>query len=180
MNIEIILLAIFLPACILLVFSAIFKSKDKLSKTISDECFTVSIPSIVLVIGVLCAVMSVAVLLGFTFFSKEIPHFLFYCVFGLFFWLGMYLILKTLVFKVIVKGEKITVFSPLKKSYSFTFAQISSAVRQVKKNQINSERIVIKTMTGKKLIVESSEIFYDKFLKKIKLKVKKENLFGFE
>lgn len=180
MTIGIILLAIFLPACMALIFSVMQKSNVKISNKMSDENFTVIIPGMVVTIGAMCALMSSAVLLGFTFLSEEQPHLIFYLIFGLFLWLGTYLIVKALTFKVIVKGEKITVFSPFRKPYSFTFSEIVSAVRQVKKNQIKSERIVIKTAVGNRLIVESSEISYKKFAKRIQLEVKKEYLGGFE
>ena len=146
----------------------------------SDENFTVMIPSIVMIIGAMCALMSLSVLLGFTFLSDELPHFIFYVVFGFLFWIGMYLIVKTLTFKVIVKEGKVTVFSAFRKSYSFTFDEVVLAVRQVKKNQMKSERIVIKTESGKRLIVESSESSYKRFSKIVQLEVKKECMVGFE
>lgn len=180
MNVGIILSVIFLPAYVAVIFSVIQKSKVKISNTMSDKNFTVMVPSIVLIIGAMCALMSTLVLLGFTFLSDELPHVIFYVVFGLFFWLGMYLIIKTLTFKVIVKGERITVFSAFRKPYSFTFSKIVSAVRQVKKNQTKSERIVIKTTDGKKLIVESAETSYKRFVKKLQLEVSSEYLDGFE
>ena len=127
----------------------------------------------------MCALMALTVLLGFTFLSNERPHFIFYVVFGLFLWLGTYLIVKTLNFKVIVKEKKITVFSAFRKPYSFTFGEIVSAVRQIK-NQMKSERIVVKTVSGKRLIVESSEISYKRFAKKVQLEVRREYLVGFE
>ncbi len=180
MSIGIILSAIFVPACVMLIFSVIQKAGTKKSKTMSDENFTVMIPSIVLIIGTMGALMSTVVLLCFTFLSDELPHFIFYVTFGLFFWIGMYLILKTLTFKVIVKGEKITVFSAFKNPYTFTFSEIVSVVRQVKKNQAKSEKLVIKTADGKKLIVESLEISYKRFAKKVQLEVNNEYLVGFE
>lgn len=145
----------------------------------SDENFTVMIPDIVLIIGVLDVIVDSTLLLCFTFLSEEIPHIIFYVFFGLFLSLGMYLIIKTLTFKVVVKGKKITVYSPFRKVYSFTFDEITSAVRQVKKNQLKSERIVIKNKAGKRLIVESAEISYKRFVKKIQLEVKNEYLVGF-
>ncbi len=180
MNIGGILTAIFVPACSILVLLEIKKTNRKTSKTMSDAHFIITIPKFVLIVGMACAVASIVVLLCFTFFSEEIPHTIFYITFGLFFWLGMYLVLKTLKFKVIVKGKEITVYSIFKKTYVFTFDEIISAVRQVKENQAKSERIVLKTKSGKKLIVENTEISYEKFLQKIKMEVKSEYLFGFE
>lgn len=118
--------------------------------------------------------------MGFTFLSDERPHLIFYVFFGLGIWLGTYLCVKTLTFKVVVKDEIITVFTAFKKPYSFTFDEIVSAVHQVKKNQMKSERIVIKTTNKKRLIVESGEVSYKRFAKKVQLEVKKEYLVGFE
>lgn len=178
--IGIMLSAILVPACVTLIFSIIQKGGIQEGKTMSDENFIVMVPGMVATIGALGVLTSLAVLLGFTFLSDEQPHFIFYVVFGLFLWLGMYLIVKTLTFKVIVKGKKVTVFSAVRKPYSFTFDEIVSAVRQVKKNQLKSERIVIKTVSGKRLIVESSEISYKRFAKKVLLEVDRERLVGFE
>lgn len=90
------------------------------------------------------------------------------------------MIVKTITFKVIVEGNKITVFSAFRKPYSFTFSEIALAVRQVKNNQKKSERIVITTSNGKRLIVENAEIGYKRFAKRIQSEVKKELLVGFE
>lgn len=180
MNIGMILSAIFIPICVRAIFSAMQKSKSKTSKIMSDEHFVISIPKIVLVIGIVDDLMFGGIMLGFTCFSKKLPHAIFYIILGLFLWLGTYLILETLKFKVIVKDKEITVYSIFVKPYTFTFSEIISAARQVKRDQIKSERIVIKTKSGKKLIVESSEISYERFLKRIKSEVKSEFLFGFE
>lgn len=180
MNIGIILAVIFVPVCVMAIFSASQKSSVETSKTASNEHFIVSIPKIVLMIGITCDLISVIVLLGFTLFSKKLPHIIFYIVFGLFLWLGTYISLKTLKFRVIVKGEEITVCYIFSKSYTFTFSEIVTAMRQIKKNRVKSERVVIKTESGKKLIVESMEISYRKFLQKLRSKVRSEFLIGFE
>ena len=179
MKIVIILIAILVPASVSLIFSIMESSKVKISKKMTDENFIVTIPSVVIIIGAMAAFMSCTVMLYFTFFSDEVPHPIFYVIFGLLFWVGIYLIIKTITFKVIVQGNKITVFSAFKKPYSFTFSEIASAVRQVKNNQKKSERILIKTSSGKRLIVENAEIGYKRFAKRIQSEVKKELLVGF-
>lgn len=179
MNIGIILTSIFLPSFVSLLFSIIQKTKVKVSSTISDNNFTVYLPNIVLITGAMCVLTSLVVLLCFTFLSNELPHLIFYVVFGLFMWLGMYLIVKTLTFKVIVRGKIITVYSAFRRPYSFAFDEIVSVVRQVKKNQTKSERIVIKTTNGEKLIVENTEVSYKRFEKKIQSEVKGDYLVGF-
>ena len=178
--IGVVLSAIFVPACVILVFSIMQKNSIKRSKEMTDSDFTVRIPDMVIIIGAMGALMGTFIMLLFTFVSDEYPDLIFYVFFGLYVWVGIYLIVKTITFKVIVKGEKITVFSIFKKPYTFTFDEIVSVVRQVKKNKKKSERLVIKTAGRKRLIVENIEIAYQIFLKKIQSEVKKEYLHGFE
>lgn len=175
-----IILVIFVPAGVLIAFSWLQKSRTKREKKMTNEDFTVMLPEGIIVIGIIGNLFYFLLVLGFTIFSKEIPHLIFYLVFGAGFWVGTYLILKTLKFRVIVKGNEITVHSILGKPYTFSFDEIVSAVRQVKKNQLKSERVVIKTRFSKKLIVESAEISYRRFLQKIKSEVPSEYLVGFE
>ena len=94
--------------------------------------------------------------------------------------MGTYLLFKALTFKVFVKDNRITVCSGLKKPYSFVFSEINIAIRQIKNNRIKSERIVVKTITGKKLIIESTEISYFRFLDRISSEVSRDRLVGFE
>ena len=76
-------------------------------------------------------------------------------------WLGTFLILKTTMFKVVVNNEDITVYSIFKKPYSFTFSDIIAVQRQVKERYTPAERIVVKTKSGRKVIVEHSEAGYN-------------------
>lgn len=179
MNIGMFLAAILIPICITIVFTAIQISNSKANNKMSDQHFTVRLPKPVLFIGIIGDVMFVMVVLGFTIFSEELPHIILYIIFGLFTCLFTLLILKTLRFKVTVKGEEITVQNIFGKPYTFTFNEIISAKRQTKNNKLKSERIVVRTISGKKLVVESSETSYNRFLKIVKLKVKSEYLYGF-
>ena len=133
--IGVVLSAIFVPACVILVFSIMQKNSIKRSKEMTDSAFTVRIPDMVIIIGAMGALMGTFIMLLFTFVSDEYPDLIFYVFFGLYVWVGIYLIVKTITFKVIVKGEKITVFSIFKKPYTFTFDEIVSVVRQVKKTK---------------------------------------------
>lgn len=179
MNIGIVLAAVLLPPCLALVLSVIQKSGIKVSNKMTDENFVVMLPNAVFAIGAMCTLGYLVVLLGFTFLSDERPQLIFYVVFGLFIWLGVYLMVKTLTFRVVVKGKNITVFSPFRRPYSFTFSEIVSAVLKVKRNQLKSEGVLIKTTTGKRVLVESSEISYRRIVKKIQLEVDDERLVGF-
>ena len=179
MNIGIILSAILIPAAISLFFSYMQIDRCKQEKRATSENFTVFIPSTVCGLGVIGVIVLLVLMLSFTFFSAERPHFIFYICIGGCLWLPLYLIVKTLTFKVNVKGESITVYSAFRKPYTFTFDEIASALRQVKKNQLKSERIVIKTTGRRRVIVESAEVSYHRFLNKVKEKVAPERLSGF-
>lgn len=174
-----ILLATIIPPSIALAFATIQKEKNKTRITTSDNDFVVTVPNVFLTVGALGSAMFSAVVLAFTFLSDDYPHWLFYAIFGLFIWLSVYLMVKTLTFRVVVKGESITVHSAFKKPYSFVCDEIVSAVRQTKNNKVKSERIVVKTVHAKKFVVESSEIAYEHFARKMQRSVKKDCLVGF-
>lgn len=159
--------AILIPPCLAIVLSAIQKANMCVSKTMTDRQFAVTIPGVVLWIGILCAFLSLMVMVGFTVFPQEAPPLIFYVIMGVFFWLGAYLALKTIRFRVVVKEERISVSPVFGRAYSFSFDEIASVVRQTKENRVHSERIVVKTTAGKRLVVESSEISYKRFLKRI-------------
>ena len=163
-----------------LLFSLIQQAKTTTEHRSSDDNFTIKLSPVMFVVGVLGVITATAVMLGFTFLSNEKPHYIFYIVFGSFFLLSAYLAIKTLTFKVVVKGDQITVYSALKKPYTFTFSEIVSAVRHVKPNQIKTESIVIKTANGKKLTVGSVEEEYERFSKRIRAEVSKQYLVGFK
>lgn len=167
MNGKILLLVICVSAGCALVLSAIQKKRNKKSGKKLSKHIVVMLPETVLFIGVIGLFTALAVLFGFTFLSAETPHWLFYAIFGAFVWLYVYLIVKTMVFRVVLKEQEIEVFPVFAKPYTFTFQEIDSAVHQVKQNRTNSERLIIKTKTGKKVTVESGEIGYKQFLHKI-------------
>lgn len=180
LDIKLILSGIFIPAIFALIFCLIKKSKDKLSKRMTDQNFAVFIPGIVAIIGATLSGMCIIILICFSFFSEETPHIIFYLAFGMFLWLGLYLIIKTLCFRVIVKKQIITVYPLFGKQFTFSFREITSVLRQVKQNQLKSERMVIRIESGKKFIVESSEISYFRFMKRLKAEVPASFLHGFE
>ena len=93
---------------------------------------------------------------------------------------GVYMLVLTKKWKVIVKNDKIMVYPLIKGEYSFTCDEIVSMQRQVKKNRVKSERIVIKTNSKKKLIVESSHTSYFKFVSYLIDKTESNIRYGFE
>jgi uncharacterized membrane protein YjgN (DUF898 family) len=179
MNIETILTATFVPVCVTLIFALLGKTNISEFDEMSHEQFIVSLPKTFFVIGLISDLFFAVAIIGLPFISKENPHVGFCIIFGLFLWLGTFLILKAWRFRVVVNGEDITVYSIIRVPYTFTFSDIISVRRQVKRNRIKSERIIVKTKSGRKLILESSEISYEKFQMKIKSKVCPELLIGF-
>ncbi len=179
MYYEIVLSLVIIPPCIAILLSLIRNQFIKTSEMNNDRSFVVKLPKIVAIIGVICVVQSMVVMLVFTYTSTEQPHLIFYIFFGFFMWFGAYLIWRTFTFKVAVRYETISVYKGLRKPYSFAFKDIESAKRQVKNNKVKSERVVIKTVDGKKLIVEKAETSYNVFVKRLKLKVSRERLIDF-
>ena len=180
MNLGIIFSCILIPSAISLVFSMIQKSKIKYNKRMTNKNFVVMNSNIIAVIGVLDAIASIIVLFGFTFFSEKLPHIIFYVVFGLFFWLGMYLIVETLCFKVIVKNKTIIVCKKFRKPFTFIFDDITFVIRKVSKNRYKTEKMKIKTKLGKIVRVDNNEICYYRFMNRIKEEVNAKFLHGFE
>ncbi len=178
-----ILVAILLPAGITSVFAIMEKQSNRVSSKMTDKNFTVMIPNMILFIGAGIALMTLAAMVSFVFLRPDAPFYTklgIQCFLGLFLYLGVYWVIKTLTFRVVVQDEWITVYPTMRKPYSFTFSEIASALRQVKNNEVKSERIVIKTTTGRKLIVERAEISYRRFAKRIQEEVPQSRLVGFE
>jgi hypothetical protein len=171
--------AISLPAATSIIFTLITKEKPINYSKMTDDNFIILVPSIIKTIGIICESMFGIVVIFFTISSQTLPHIVFYIIFGFGMYIGMYLILKAVKWKVSVKDDLITVDPIFLKQYTFKFNDIISVKRQVKKNNLKSERIVIRTRGGKKLIVESLEISYWRLVKKIKKSVREEVLSGF-
>lgn len=153
------------------------KSVIKNSK-IKDN-FIIKIPDAFVLLGAILDFVCVLIMVCFTLFSDEKPHYIFYVIFGFFTFVGLYLIVRTITFKVVVKGKTITVFSAMRRPYTFTFDDVISVVRQVKQNKVNSERMIIRTKSKRKLILENAEISYANMLVRIKSEVPAEFLKGF-
>lgn len=170
-NSEILIcLAMLYVPPLIVVFVAILQNRKipKIARQ-NDDVFNVFIPEAVMYLGVLLTVMCSALILIPTFFGN--PHRMMYLFTGIMLWFGIYMIVRPLTFRIVVKGKEITVYSALQKPYTFTFDDIVFVKRQVKKNMTRSERIVIKTKFGKKLIAENAEVSYRRFVKKIKQEI---------
>ena len=123
-----------------------------------------TVPAIVGYIGIIDFVIFSMLTIYFIFTTKGQLHWSFYLFYGLFISVSMFMIILSIKWKVIVKKDDIVVYPLIGEKYSFSFDEIISIERQVKRNRKKSERVIIKTNTKKKLIVESAHISYFKFI----------------
>lgn len=185
MNFGVILLCIFVPACLALLFYAIiYISAHRVSsQKVEKGIFTVSIPNLYAVVGgVTAMIFGIFILFSPIIWPNEPNSFIiFYVVFGAFFWLGIYLVIKTIRFRIVMEESKITAYPLFARAYTFTFEDISTVVRQTKKtHKGQAERIIIRTIQGRKIIVENSFTAYFKLVDKIQENVDASKRMGFE
>lgn len=133
MNIGKFFIALLLPLCVIMTFHIIKRSNYQENRKMSDENFIVFIPKMVATIGLIGSLLALVVFIIFVFFSEQKLHWIFYFVFSTMFGWGVYLVLKTLRFKVIVNKNTIEVTPTFSKTYSFMFEDIISVKRQTKK-----------------------------------------------
>ena len=177
---QIVLLTMFLPASIAIVLAFKQSKRIRINEPMTQECFTVMFPEVLVTICVFGDILIAIIFCGFAVFEPETADWISSIVFGLFFWLGAYLIILCKTFKVVVKNNEITVHKTFRKPYTITFSDITSAVREVSKDRLKTEEIMIKTSTGKRFTIVDLEISFEKFKKKIQEKVNKKYLSGFE
>lgn len=180
MKLGIVYLAIFLPACVAILVNVILANTDKAPKRRSKRRYAVYISQLVLMIGII-GVIFLGMFVFLAPFIWDDVHFIFYIVFGSGIWAGIYMIIYQMRFCIVVEQEKITVYPLFRRSYSFTFHDVYTVKRQTKnlyKGQ--TERIVLRTEQGKKVIVESSFVNYFKFTEQIQNCVDASKLSGFD
>lgn len=125
----------------------------------------VTVPEILYTLGLIISIMCSLLMIYFIFTTTESLPIGFYIFFGLFISVGIFAAILQKRWKVIVKKDVITVYPFIGSKYSFCHTDIISIVRQVKKNRVKSERIIIKLVNKRKIIVESSHVGYEKLLK---------------
>ena len=123
-----------------------------------------TVPAIVGQIGIIDLVIFSILAIYFFFTTKGQLHWSFYMFYGVFVSVSLFMIILSKKWKVIVKKDNIMVYPLIGEKYSFSFDEIISIERQVKRNRRKSERVIIKTNTKKRLIVESAHISYFKFI----------------
>ena len=175
---TILLIGILVPVVVTIVLTKIQHAGAEEDRNGTKADFTLQLPNIVFWIGFLDALLATALLL-YGVFTVETGLPLLFLLVAPIIWLGAYLMIKTRMFRVIVKGEYITVLNPLRKPYRFAFQEVESVSRSIKSTVTQSEYLTIQTTTGKKLTVESPEIGYHKFVKRIQEEVDAARLSGF-
>ena len=175
--------AITMPTVLTFVFTAIRNAKSNPRGGITDQEFVVKYPRIIAWIGFVGNAILVAVGIILTLYwsgkANTTSFVLFYVVFGLFILLGTYLVLKCLIFRIDVSGEQIKAHNLFRRPHTFSFNDIDSAEVQIKVSNINPERIIIRTTSGKKIIAESMAKSYDRIVKRVKEEVPSERLKGY-
>ena len=176
----IIIFAFFVSGAVTLAFALVHKSKSKADKTMTDREFVMRFPWVITAIAVSGLVCFLAMMIVTALTSEKTSEYIAgFAVFGLFLILGVILLLKAVLFKVVVSGEKITSHDCFRKPFEFTLGDIASVVRKTKNNPL-AEKMIIRTNTGKKLVVEGMTTSYERLLKRIESEVSADRLKGFD
>lgn len=184
MILSIIIAAIFVLACVTLLFHIMHATTQNASGSkVYKGKFTVCIPNLYAVVGVITMlVFGLFIIFSHFIWPNENRYsmIIFYVIFGAFFLLGIYLVIKTIRFRIMVEKDKITVYPLFSRTYMFTFDDINTVVRQTKRqHKGHGERIIIRTKQGKKIIVENSFVAYFKLIDEIQVHVESSRLVGF-
>ena len=139
----------------------------------------VYVPKVLYTLGVIESTFCAFLMAYFIVSSKETLPLVFYIIYGLLISIGIFAVLLQKRWRVVVQNSQITVYPFIGAKYTFTYDEIVSIKRQIKKNRVKSERVVIKTINKKKLIVENSHIGYEIFLKQLILETNEGIRIGF-
>lgn len=178
MLIRIIVLLLIIIGCDIIVPTIVKKIHKQAATCETPESFTIVIPRFVFWLGIVGSNLCVLGLLVLPIFDD--PDWIFYVSSCLLLLLCLYLIIKTVTFRVVVKGDLITVYSALRRPYSFRFHEIEFVKREVKQTNYGPrERMIIKAKDKKRVIVDSAEVSYFLMLDKIKNEVSNDLRTGF-
>ena len=142
----------------------------KAEKKIDERSFIIRVPKSILMVGVTSILVPFLILLGMICFDEDasLGSIIFaFSFFVIMMFAGIYLIATTLLHKIIIQGNKITVYPIIKKAYTVEFKDIVS-VKIVR--LARGERVVV-TTESKKFSVECDCIGYERFIKLIYRKV---------
>lgn len=162
---AVICISIYVPVVILCVITAFRRLKYPTILSVSEKRFSIYIAEFAAWIGAMLCITFTAMLIGFSIGVQEKPHLFFYVVCGVFVWVGTYITIKALCFRIDVKNEKIIVYSLLHEPRDLYPGDLISVKRQTKQARTHQmERIVIESNHVGRIVVENSFINYDRFI----------------
>ena len=128
------------------------------------SCYVVCIPDFVAVLGTVfaAAVSLLGVYAALTASGAKSEMLIIYLICGGGQWLGIYAAALTIRWRIVVKGNDLTVYPLFSKIYQINLRDVISAKRQVKDNQTRSERIVLRT-SRHRVVIDKSMIAYNLF-----------------
>ena len=142
----------------------------KSEKKMDDRSFIIRLPKSTLALGISSILMPFLLLLGMLWFEEDVSlGFIIFAFsfFGIMVAIGICLIVQTLLCKIIIQSNQITVYPIFRKPYTIEFKDIVS-VKIVR--LARGERVVVST-ESKKFSVEYICIGYEHFVKLIHRKV---------
>ena len=143
-------------------------NKSKIN--INDKSFVIRLPKSMLALGVSGILIPFLLLLGMVFFEEDasLGQIIFTSFFfGIMAFIGVCLIVRTLLYKIIIQDNKITVYPIIGKAYTIEFNDIVSVKIAY---FVRSETITV-TTESKKFSIEYGFVGYEYFVKKIHSKV---------
>lgn len=171
MRMSTIVTAILIPVVVTALLTKLQRDGATKDRKATDTDFTMRLPGMVFWLGFLCTLLGTVFLVLLLLTEDEggiLETILVTCAMIC---LGAILMLYACMFRIIVKDDCITVRSPFRKPYSFTFREIESVSRKGASREGQVESLTIRTSTGKKLKVESIFISYPRLFARIQQEV---------
>ena len=151
MRMSTIVTAILIPVVVTALLTKLQRDGATKDRKATDTDFTMRLPGMVFWLGFLCTLLGTVFLVLLLLTEDEggiLETILVTCAMIC---LGAILMLYACMFRIIVKDDCITVRSPFRKPYSFTFREIESVSRKTASREGQVESLTIQTSTGKKL-----------------------------
>ena len=161
------ILYIIVPIVVGIVIYVIKKSAGKKNKEMDICSFTISQGKVVTWIGIIGAMVFLALIVLMTIFPNDTAALWVYIVFSAFILLGVYIAVYSVSWEVNVTGNEIRLRALFKKTKTFTFDQIKTVKVRTHPNYGNQTKLVLYSDTEKLMYVESHCIGYDLFLTRL-------------
>ena len=158
-------LATYVSVLILLIMATVCRLKRPAFLSNSENRFSIHITETYAMIGGLCSIAGTIMLIAFSIDAREKEPLFFYAMCCSFVWFGAYITIKSLAFRIDVKGEQIIIYSMIHKPRILYPGDLISVKRQTKQARTHQmERVVIKTNKTGRIIVENSFFNYERFI----------------